>query len=115
MRATRQKTQQRHQALIVSGAMLLVAAGAAFATLIGGYWPSKQPTPVPISEDFRGAIVTGNLDGTGCSLQVFDNRKGRTARSQQPCDNSTYDSNGVPIPTGTIHRLDAISKSFRTP
>jgi hypothetical protein len=33
-------------------------------------------------------------------------------RSQQACDTTARDSNGVPIPLGTIHRLDAISKAF---
>jgi hypothetical protein len=44
--------------------------------------------------------------------KFFNNQTGRMTRSQQPCDMTTRDSNGVPVPQGTIHRLDAISKSF---
>jgi hypothetical protein len=52
------------------------------------------------------------LDGKGCSQQVFDNQTGRMRQSQLPCEAIAYDSNGAPVPVGTIHRLDAIRKSF---
>jgi len=42
---------------------------------------------------------------------TFDNRTGRVTHLD-PCDVVVRDSYGVPVPTGTIRRLDAISKSF---
>ena len=43
----------------------------------------------------------------------FDNDNGRTIEQFKPCDNAgILDANGVPVPVGTIRRLDAISKSF---
>lgn len=62
--------------------------------------------------DIRTARITRNSDGNGCSQQIFDNQSGRMFQSQKPCDMTEYDANGVPVPAGTIHRLDAISKSF---
>ena len=57
------------------------------------------------------ARITRDNNGT-CAQQVFDNQTGRMMRSSQPCEATTYDSNGMPVPVGTIHRLDAISKGF---
>ncbi len=43
----------------------------------------------------------------------FDNDSGRPIGQFKPCDTADIlDANGVPMPTGTIRRLDAISKSF---
>jgi hypothetical protein len=110
----RQKTQERRRAVIISGAMFLVVAGAAIATFMSSSPNKQMKTPVA-SDDFRGAIITEDSDGSGCSQQVFDNRTGRVIMSKRSCATTTYDSNGVPIPTGTIHRLDAISRSFHSP
>jgi hypothetical protein len=56
------------------------------------------------------------IDTTGrgdCQQEVFDNQTWRVTRSRQPCEVTEHDANGVPIPKGSMHRLDAISKSFR--
>lgn len=48
-----------------------------------------------------------------CKQMKFDNDNGRTIEQFKPCDNAgILDANGVPVPVGTIRRLDAISKSF---
>jgi hypothetical protein len=56
------------------------------------------------------AQITYDSSG-GCVHQRFDNKTGRMTRSQEPCE-LARDSNGIPIPLGTIHRLDAISRAF---
>jgi hypothetical protein len=62
--------------------------------------------------DVRTAKITNDSDGKGCWQQIFDNQTGRMVRTPQPCEATVYDSKGAPVPVGTIHRLDAISKSF---
>jgi hypothetical protein len=118
MTQTAQKTQERRRGLIVScGLLLVVALGAVVAITAGSptaVHSSKHPqlsTASPDS-DLRTAKITNASDGKECWQQVFDNQTGRMTRSQQPCEATAYDSNGAPIPLGTIHRLDAISKSF---
>jgi hypothetical protein len=118
MTQTAQKTQERRRGLIVScGLLLVVALGAVVAITAGSptaVHSSKHPqlsTASPDS-DLRTAKITNASDGKECWQQVFDNQTGRMTRSQQPCETTAYDSNGAPIPLGTIHRLDAISKSF---
>jgi hypothetical protein len=73
---------------------------------------NSSPAATAMPERDRTARITTNSDGNGCSQQIFDNQSGRMFRSQKPCDMTEYDANGVPVPAGTIHRLDAISKSF---
>ena len=45
---------------------------------------------------------------------TFNNDTGRLVEVSKPCekDNVRLDDKGVPMPMGTVHRLDAISKSF---
>jgi hypothetical protein len=112
------KARERRRALIVGCVMLLataMAAGAMIAvelpTSVHPANPSHTAVAIPES-DLRSAKVTRDLDGKGCSQQVFDNQTGRMSQLRLPCEATTYDSNGVPVPLGTIHRLDAISKSF---
>jgi hypothetical protein len=99
--------------------MLLVAVLIAVATVVATRSPNSvtalNPPPVTTTasdSDLRIARITKDLDGKGCSQQVFDNQTGRMRQSQLPCEATAFDSNGVPVPVGTIHRLDAISKSF---
>jgi hypothetical protein len=107
---------ERRRAVVVSGGMLLVVAVSAVAAIVVA---SGQATPPPVrsvsgmsDSELRTARVTREVVGAGCSQQTFDNQTGRMADSSQPCDPTVYDKNGVPVPIGTIHRLDAISKSF---
>ena len=118
-RSAPHRTQERRRGLIVGCSMLLVAALIAVAVVIATGSPKSvtglntAPVTTTTSElDLRSAKITQDLDGKGCSQQVFDNQTGRMRQSQLPCDATTFDGNGVPVPVGTIHRLDAISKSF---
>jgi hypothetical protein len=113
------RTQERRRGLIIGCSMLFVAALIAVAVVVATRTPKSITTlnaaPVTTTTsdlDLRTAKITQDLDGKGCSQQVFDNQTGRMRQSQLPCDATTFDSNGVPVPVGTIHRLDAISKSF---
>jgi hypothetical protein len=117
-RSASHRTQERRRALIISCGMLLVAALTA-GVVIAIESPmsvhssnSPQVATATPDGDVRTAKITKDLDGKGCWQQIFDNQTGRMTRSQQACEATTYDSKGTPVPIGTIHRLDAISKSF---
>jgi hypothetical protein len=116
-RSSARRAQERRRALIIiiGCGMLLVAIPAAAVMIVAKSPPLSNPAPATIAmpdSDVRVARITKDLDGKGCSQQTFDNQTGRMVRSARPCDATTYDSNGAPVPVGTIHRLDAISKSF---
>jgi hypothetical protein len=117
-RATARKAPERRRGPIIGGGILLIAALGAVVALATGHpasvrsVDSTQTAGATPDNDLRAAKITSDLGEKGCSQQVFDNQTGRMTRSQQPCETTAYDSNGVPIPRGTIHRLEAISKGF---
>jgi hypothetical protein len=112
-----QRKQERRRALIISCGMLLLATLTA-AMVVTVQYPmsvhsnSPQTAMAMPDGDVRTAKITRDSDGKGCWQQIFDNQSGRMTRSQQPCEATAYDSHGTPVPLGTIHRLEAISKSF---
>jgi hypothetical protein len=98
--------------------MLLLTSLTAAVTVTIEYPMSGHSSNAPQTamampgSDARTAKITRDSDGQGCWQQIFDNQTGRMTRSQQPCEATAYDSSGTPVPLGTVHRLEAISKSF---
>lgn len=73
---------------------------------------NEETQAVKSSESGTGTVVVQTAKES-CTLMKFDNRTGRTIENERHCEKSTVlDANGVPVPEGTIHRLDSISKSF---
>jgi hypothetical protein len=65
-----------------------------------------------VDESRTGKIVL-QANPDQCAQMKFDNANGRFTEGLKPCDNQIqFDEHGRPIPIGTIHRLDAISRSF---
>jgi hypothetical protein len=114
-----QWAQERRRAVII-GCGILFMVGLGFALVMTAELsvsPHLTNSPqlasvTPDNNSSSATITIDSADGSGCRQQVFDNQTGRMTRSQKPCDTTARDSSGVPIPLGTIHRLDAISKSF---
>lgn len=109
--------RQRRNALVISLcalttiACLLTATNssslATFLTSLGS--PSSNSEP---KEDRIGTIILEH-DDSRCQQMKFDNDSGRTVEDALPCENKVVlDAHGVRVPQGTVHRLDAISKSF---
>ena len=60
-----------------------------------------------------GTIVLPSGLG-GCRQKSFDNQTGKISDQPSPChDEVVLDARGVPVPVGTAHTLNAISKSFK--
>jgi hypothetical protein len=117
LRAPTHVGAERQRAARAAGFMFLFAITAAVVLVILAALPklgqSNASMPPGMSDnDLRTARITRDLDGKGCAQQVFDNQTGRMTSTPQPCPPMVYDSNGFPVPIGTIHRLDSISKSF---
>jgi hypothetical protein len=118
-RAQSQRTQERRRALIVSCGILFVV-GLGFVLVTATEFPmpahptksSQTASEAPDNNLGSAKVTIESADGKGCRQQVFDNQTGRMTRSQQPCETTAYDNNGAQLPLGTMHRLDAISKSF---
>ena len=78
-----------------------------------------MPTPKAVEEASRaepgsvGTIVL-HSSSSGCQQKSFNNQTGQIFDQSSSCRNDVaLDANGVPIPSGTIHTLNSISKSFQ--
>jgi hypothetical protein len=117
-RSAAHRKQEHRRALTISCGILSLAVLCTIVVIETQPPMSAQSlqSPRTASEMHDLAVQTGKItnasDANGCFQQQFDNMTGRMTRSQEPCETFARDGNGVPIPVGTIHRLDAISRSF---
>jgi len=101
----------------IAYALAMFACLAVLAKFAADSIRLSMNTEHPQSADQAGArvgsIVVQNNNGT-CRVMKFDNSTGQTLQTSTHCDEpEVLDSHGVPVPTGTVHRLESISKSFR--
>jgi hypothetical protein len=95
--------QERRRALLLGGAM-------AFILLIG----IVAVTAIQLTRGTQrqSADVIRLRDQQRCR-QTYDNQTGYLTEPQHPCESPrVFDVNDLPPPSGTIRRLDDISKSF---
>jgi hypothetical protein len=106
------RRQQRLRWAALTAAFVALAAAASFEVATGG-WPAfpSGPSSADSKEAHAGTIVVETTTGE-CKKMKFDNDSGEITGDFR-CDGSVLDSQGVPVPTGTIHRLNAIEDSFR--
>jgi hypothetical protein len=108
--------QQRRRAFTFS---LFAVAAIGGLVVLNIFWTSAPPpklsdvsSPELAAREAQiGRIEIHNGDGR-CQQIKFDNERETTIDNPGPCPKPVLDARGVPVPQGTIHRLDAISKSF---
>lgn len=112
-RSLRRK-RERSRALAISIGVLAIIAGlAAVSSPLISIITSPSPTTTAGAESERTGKIVVQRDLNRCKQMNFDNDSGRVTDDPSMCDDQVVlDSHGVPVPRGTIHRLDAISKSF---
>lgn len=111
------RSRGRRHALIGSTcfcAAIIVLAATANITLpwLSDVISKKQIQSADAQEARIGTIElqTGQDQ---CDLLKFDNDTGRTINDAVRCHSDVIlDGRGAPMPMGTVHRLDSISKSF---
>lgn len=80
---------------------------------------SAAPTPVAENGTSHAdpnsvATIVLHSNANDCHQRSFNNQTGQISDQTSPChDGVVLDANGLPIPTGTIHTLNSISKSFK--
>jgi hypothetical protein len=92
----------------------LIAAVATFAIAFGtAPSPSVQDAASRAEPNGVGTIVL-HSGPSGCHQKSFDNQTGQILNQPSSCHNDVVlDAKGMPIPTGTVHTLNSISKSFQ--
>jgi hypothetical protein len=119
LRAQRHGDLDRKRATMVISAIMVV--GVVFVLILATRVsmtgrpnnPTQTTNDLSANSHFDAKVFIDTTGNGDCQQEVFDNQTGRMTRLRQPCDDTAQDANGIPIPKGTIHRLDAISKSFR--
>jgi hypothetical protein len=92
----------------------LIVAVAMFA-MINSSTPSPNAGNAASSAEPNSAGTIVMHSGlSGCQQRSFDNRTGQISDQPSTCRNEmVLDARGLPVPTGTIHTLNSISKSFK--
>jgi hypothetical protein len=116
-RATGAKRKHRRHIVMYFGVFAVavsIAAVVAISIEIG-VAPSKV---VENSASSAETNSVGNIvlhpGTTGCQSMTFNNQTGQVSEAPTPCrDGIVLDAKGVPIPMGTVHTLNSISKSFK--
>jgi hypothetical protein len=102
-------------------ALTIVAAACAAIVYLGLNWRlgsapqriAERPAPSAGADESRTGRIVLQTNPDHCAEMKFDNTDGRVVDGLKPCDNQIkFDERGRPIPMGTIHRLDSISRSF---
>jgi hypothetical protein len=107
---------RRWYALTVAVAVCAAIVYLGASTYIGSSPARRVAEQSPLASD-SGEALTGKIiletNPDQCEQMKFDNASGRYIDGRKPCDNQIqFDEHGKPIPLGTIHRLDSISRSF---
>lgn len=116
LRHTR-RSRWRSHILAASFSVVALLIFLAIAARSATVWFSRASSERDLASTISEATHTGTIivqePRERCKQMKFDNDSGRPIGQFKPCDTADIlDANGVPMPTGTIRRLDAISKSF---
>jgi hypothetical protein len=96
------------------------AVGASIA-IVAVFAIGFSTAPAPVVENGAShadpdsvATIVLHSSTSGCQQRSFNNQTGQISDQISPCPNDVVlDANGLPMPTGTIHTLNSISKSFK--
>jgi hypothetical protein len=117
MRKAGASQKRRRLAKMSLGVFAIGASIAVVAVLAIGF--STAPAPVVengVSHADPNSVATIVLHSStsGCQQRSFNNLTGQISDQTSPCHSDVVlDAKGMPMPTGTIHTLDSISKSFK--
>ena len=109
--------KRRRLAKMSLGVFVVGASIAVVAVLAIGF--STAPAPVVengASHADPGSVATivVHSSTSGCQQRSFNNQTGQISNQTSSCHNDVVlDAKGMPLPAGTIHTLNSISKSFK--
>jgi len=114
-----QGTALERRRIVIVSAGLFVVLGTAIVVSLTTTLPSAliQRTPLGPRDTFgieerSGAIVLPATNNK-CRQIAFNNDTGRMVESSKPCEKKpALDDKGVPVPEGTMRRMDSIRQGF---
>jgi hypothetical protein len=113
------RRELRNAALVTIFVLTAIGAGLVFAitpdisiAFRSRAAPREQANASDATARFGNIIIQPTAGQ--CERMIFDNKSGRFVEVSRSCNKERqFDEHSVPTPEGTIHRLDAISKSFQ--
>jgi hypothetical protein len=108
--------KRRRLARMSLGVFAVGASIAVVAVLAIGFSTAPAPVENGASHADPNGVATIVLHSStnGCQQRSFNNQTGRISDQTSSCQNDVVlDAKGMPMPTGTIHTLNSISKSFK--
>jgi len=92
----------------------LIAGVATFAIGFGTAPSQGVQDAVTRAEPNSVGTIVLHSGPSGCQQKSFDNQTGQILNQPSSCHNDVVlDAKGMPIPAGTVHTLNSISKSFQ--
>jgi hypothetical protein len=74
---------------------------------------AEPSAPASEVKEIRTGKIVLQTDPDQCAQMKFDNTDGRLIENLKPCEKDIrFDARGRAMPMGTVHRLEAISKSI---
>ena len=110
---------QKHRRLAKMSLGVFAVGGLIAVVAVFAIGFSTAPAPVVENGTSRAdpnnvATIVMRSSTNGCQQRSFNNQTGQISDQTSPCHNDVVlDAKGVPIPAGTIHTLNSISKSFK--
>jgi hypothetical protein len=108
--------KRRRLAKMSLGVFAVGASIAVVAVLAIGFSTAPAPVENGASHADPNSVATIVLHSStsGCQQRSFNNQTGQISDQTSTCHNDVVlDAKGMPMPTGTIHTLNSISKSFK--
>jgi hypothetical protein len=111
------KRHRAHRRYVVVFYICFAALAIALiaATRIATPWfdgsPKTEPQ-LPGSSAVHIGTIAEQIGDEKCALAKFDNDTGHVTNATGCKSTALLDAHGVPVPMGTVHRLESISKSF---
>ena len=93
---------------------VLITAIAMVAMVFIPLPPAKVEKVASRSEPNSVGTIVLHSGSSGCQEKSFNNQTGQISDQSSSCGSEVVlDARGMPVPAGTIHTLNSISKSFK--
>lgn len=110
------RKSKRWYVLVIVAAVCAVVIHLGMSARFGAFQAqsiAERSAPTPDPKEIRTGKIVLQTDPDQCAQMKFDNANGQLIEHLKPCEKDIrFDERGRAMPMGTVHRLDAISKSF---
>lgn len=111
-RSTRKRRSLLGMSLGIASVAASIAAAAVLAVEFGATSPHVVEAPAAAQSGATASIYIHPEAGK-CQSRTFDNQTGQISETSAGCPVAPVDAKGMPVPSGTVHTMNSISRSFK--